>query len=211
MCAIQDLNLWPFPRQGNALPTELTAPVDKRIQQKHDNFNVFDLFFKNGNLYDEQFTKPKTMNYTEEVYILMGGYDKDGKFLGVSHKDKHILKMIRHPQDLAVFFRVTATSQKALPNDAEIVRIAGVNPMLVFPGGIKWGMNEGPEKTFDLYGFTRGKMATVVYVDQGINLHWAGQKIDMSEQKAVKILVEGTQVIHTTYFLSEPEVVGSDL
>lgn len=146
----------------------------------------------------------------QEIYILKGGYDKDGNFVGLSHKDKHVLDMIRHPDSLSVVFRVTATNQRALPNESEMGRIAHVCPRLVFPLSIKFGMREVSEKTFDLYGFTRGKMASVVYVDEGVEIFWAANKIDMKGQKAVKIEVEGAELIRPVYFLPEMEAVGSD-
>lgn len=143
----------------------------------------------------------------EEIYILAGGYDKDGNFLGVSSKDVHILGQIRHRGGPDVVFRVTATSQKALPNESEMNCISHECPRLVFPLSIKFGMGEVSEKVFDLHGFTRGKMASVVYVDPDTVLHWAGREIDMKGMKAIKIEVEGTEIVHTVYFFPEPEVV----
>ena len=60
LCTIQDLNLWPSPRQGDALPTELTVHIlkTKNISKikRHEPLNI---------IYQNSIIVPKLKNFSK--------------------------------------------------------------------------------------------------------------------------------------------------
>jgi hypothetical protein len=129
-------------------------------------------------------------------------------FCGVTSGDTDVLSRLCHPGIKSVVFMATGTSQKSLPSNSDIHALQKACSCLVFPGGINLGL-AGPQSSVDLKSFLEGKKASVVYVDQGTELYWAGNKIDMKGEKAVYIEVQGTTLVKVGYFLPEavPEVI----
>ncbi len=129
-------------------------------------------------------------------------------FLGVTHEDKGILELFHYPGKRSIVFRVTGTSQKALPSEKEMDKISTAFPCIVFPGTVKMGLG-GTKKAVDLKEYMTGKMASIIYVDRDTELYWAANKIDMRGEKAMYIEVQDTTLVKPGYFLPRvlPEVI----
>ncbi|MEZ4103370.1 MAG: hypothetical protein R3B55_02340 [Candidatus Paceibacterota bacterium] len=126
-------------------------------------------------------------------------------FLGVNHEDKGILERFDYPGKRSIVFRVTGTSQLALPSEKEMDKISSAYPCIVFPVNVKMGLG-GTQNTVDLKEYMLGRMASIIYVDPDTKLYWAANEIDMRSEKFVEICVNGTELIHVKYFV--PDVVS---
>jgi hypothetical protein len=168
----------------------LTAHVYK-IQQKRKNFNLFDFLQKNVILYSESSpsitTKPKpNMPHVEVVYLFKGVKSSHRRILDNFNSRKHA-----QPE---VVYRVSASSQSALPSTDEMHLIPGRCSNIHFPPSIKFAL-AGSRKKILLDEMMRGAgMASIFYVDKGARILYNGSRIKMGNHLAMRVVIHDNSV-----------------
>ncbi len=126
------------------------------------------------------------MPHVEVVYLFKGVKSSNRRTL-----DKFNSQKKGEPE---VLYRVSASSQNALPSSDEMHKIPGLCPNIHFPPSIKMSL-AGPKKRVLLDEMMKGAgMASIFYIDKGAQVLYNGSRIKMGRSLAIRVVIHDKSV-----------------